>query len=161
MASPRIVATYHVASEANDVAQRAKGLAIEQSVECPLEAIDDPVIHDTIVGRVEDIAELQPGRYAVRIGLAAATAPAEPGQLINMLFGNSSIQQDVALVDVELPPELPRCIRRSAARARGIAGADRRAGQARADRLGAEAARSVAGRRWRGSPASSRAAAST
>jgi ribulose-bisphosphate carboxylase large chain len=104
MSSPRIIATYHVASDASLIAERARCLAIEQSVECPLEAIDDQAILDTIVGRVEDIAELAPGRYAVRIGLAAATAPAEPGQLINMLFGNSSIQPDVALVDVDLPP---------------------------------------------------------
>jgi ribulose-bisphosphate carboxylase large chain len=103
MPSPRIIATYHLASDASGIADRARGLAIEQSVECPLAAIGEPAILDTILGRVEDIAELAPGRYAVRIGLAAATAPAEPGQLINMLFGNSSMQDDVALVDVELP----------------------------------------------------------
>jgi ribulose-bisphosphate carboxylase large chain len=103
MSSPRIIATYHVACDAGLIAERARFLAIEQSVECPLEAIGDQAILDTIVGRVEDVAELAPGRCAVRIGLAAATAPAEPGQLINMLFGNSSIQQDVALVDVDLP----------------------------------------------------------
>ncbi|ABD87738.1 RuBisCO large subunit C-terminal-like domain-containing protein [Rhodopseudomonas palustris] len=103
MTEPRIVATYHIASDAERIEQRALALAIEQSVECPLEAIGDPAIVANIVGRVEDVAELQPGRYAVRIGLAAATAPAEPGQLLNMLFGNSSIQPDIALADVELP----------------------------------------------------------
>ncbi|MBB5048187.1 ribulose-bisphosphate carboxylase large chain [Rhodopseudomonas rhenobacensis] len=103
MTEPRIIATYHIASDADRIEQRAQGLAIEQSVECPLEAIGDPAILDTIVGRVEDIVELQPGRYAVRVGLAAATAPAEPGQLLNMLFGNSAIQDDVALADVALP----------------------------------------------------------
>jgi ribulose-bisphosphate carboxylase large chain len=103
MTSQRIVATYHVASDAGGIAQRAAGLAVEQSVECPLDAVDDAAILQTIVGRVEDIAQLQPGRYAVRIGLAPETAPAEPGQLLNMLFGNSSIQPDVILADVDLP----------------------------------------------------------
>jgi ribulose-bisphosphate carboxylase large chain len=101
--SPRIIATYHVASDAGGIEQRAIGLAIEQSVECPLDAIGEPAVLQNIVGRVENIAELQPGRFAVRIGLAPETAPAEPGQLLNMLFGNSSIQQDVVLADVELP----------------------------------------------------------
>jgi ribulose-bisphosphate carboxylase large chain len=103
MSSTRITATYHVFSDASLIAKRALSLAIEQSIECPLEAVGDPAILDAIMGRVEDIAELAPGRYAVRIGLAAATAPAEPGQLINMLFGNSSIHEDVSLADVELP----------------------------------------------------------
>jgi ribulose-bisphosphate carboxylase large chain len=103
MPQPRIIATYHITSDAAGIEQRAIGLAIEQSVECPLDAIGDPAILDSIVGRVEDIAELQPGRFAVRIGLAPQTAPAEPGQLLNMLFGNSSIQHDVVLTDVELP----------------------------------------------------------
>jgi ribulose-bisphosphate carboxylase large chain len=105
MSQPRIIATYHVSSDAAGIAQRALNLAIEQSVECPLEAVADPAILENIVGSVEHIAELTPGRYAVKIGLASATAPAEPGQLINMLFGNSSIQEDVALVDVELPKD--------------------------------------------------------
>ncbi|HEY0330983.1 MAG TPA: RuBisCO large subunit C-terminal-like domain-containing protein [Rhodopseudomonas sp.] len=103
MTEPRILATYHITSDAHHIEQRALGLAIEQSVECPLDAINDPAILDNILGRVEDIAELAPGRYAVQIGLAAATAPAEPGQLLNMLFGNSSIQPDIALADIALP----------------------------------------------------------
>jgi ribulose-bisphosphate carboxylase large chain len=103
MTEPRIVATYHVCSDAGSIARRADHIAIEQSVECPLEAVGDPTILQDIVGRVMSIAELQPGRYAVRLALAAATAPPEPGQLINMLFGNSSMQADVALADVELP----------------------------------------------------------
>ncbi|KIZ47911.1 MULTISPECIES: RuBisCO large subunit C-terminal-like domain-containing protein [Rhodopseudomonas] len=103
MSSQRIVATYHVESDALQITERAKGLALEQSVECPLAAVPDPALLDSIVGRVETITELATGRYAVRIGLAPATAPPDPGQLINMLFGNSSIQQDVVLADVELP----------------------------------------------------------
>jgi ribulose-bisphosphate carboxylase large chain len=104
MTNDRIIATYHVASEASRIADRAQSLAIEQSVECPLDAIGDPWVGDAILGRVAGIDEIAEGRYAVRIALAVATAPAEPGQLVNMLFGNASIQPDVTLVDVELPP---------------------------------------------------------
>jgi ribulose-bisphosphate carboxylase large chain len=99
----RIIATYHVTSEAADIAARAEAIAIEQSIECPLAAVTEPRILDDIVGRVEGIAAIGERRFAVRIALAAATAPAEPGQLLNMLFGNSSLQPDVALADVELP----------------------------------------------------------
>ncbi|WP_420134711.1 RuBisCO large subunit C-terminal-like domain-containing protein [Rhodopseudomonas sp.] len=103
MTDRHIIATYHVTSDAARISERALSLAIEQSVECPLDAIGDPWVRDAILGRVALIEEIAEGRYAVRIALAAATAPPEPGQLLNMLFGNASIQPDVVLADVELP----------------------------------------------------------
>ena len=99
----RLIATYHVRSDAAAIAARAYGIAVEQSVEMPVEGIDDPGVLEGIVGRVEDIADLGDGRFAVRIGLAVATTGPEAGQLFNMLFGNSSIQDDVTLEAVELP----------------------------------------------------------
>ena len=127
----RIIATYHLTSEATRIADRAQGLAIEQSVECPLDAIGDPWVRDAVLGRVARIDEIAEGRYAVRIALAAATAPAEPGQLLNMLFGNASIQPDVALVDVELPPSYLDAFGGPEARPRRHPRADRRAGAGR------------------------------
>src|SRR6185295_16946020 len=76
------------------------------SVEMPVAAIEDAQILDEIVGKVEDIADIGSGVFAVRIGLAAATVGTDPGQLINMLFGNSSLQDDVTLQDAEFPDEL-------------------------------------------------------
>ena len=105
--SERIVVTYHVGARPAEIAGRAEALAIEQSVECPLAAVAEQGIRDDIVGRVEAIVPIGDSRFAVRISLASATAPAEPGQLFNMLFGNSSIQPDVTLADAELPPAYP------------------------------------------------------
>ncbi|UYO56007.1 RuBisCO large subunit C-terminal-like domain-containing protein [Rhodopseudomonas palustris] len=105
--SERIIVTYQVASAPAEIAARAEALAIEQSVECPLAAVTEQRIRDEIVGRVEAIRPIGEARFSVQVSLASATAPAEPGQLINMLFGNSSIQADVTLADVELPPAYP------------------------------------------------------
>ncbi|HVY15733.1 MAG TPA: RuBisCO large subunit C-terminal-like domain-containing protein [Rhodopila sp.] len=102
----RLSVTYHVRADAADIAARAKGIAVEQSVEMPLEAIDEPSVLRDIVGSVEDIADLGHGRFAVRIGLALATIGDDPGQLLNMLFGNTSLQEDVVLADVDLPEAL-------------------------------------------------------
>ncbi len=102
----RLIATYHVRAAPEAIAARARGIAVEQSVEMPVEGIEDPRVLDEIVGRVEDIAPAGPGLFAVRIGLAAATVEADAGQLFNMLFGNSSIQDDVTLEAVELPETL-------------------------------------------------------
>src|SRR5438270_113114 len=82
---------------------RADAMAVEQSVEMPLAAIDDAFVRDEIVGRVEEINQQDPELFEVRISLSAATVENDPGQLINMLFGNSSLQEDVLLHDVLLP----------------------------------------------------------
>jgi ribulose-bisphosphate carboxylase large chain len=103
--STRIEVLYHVRSDAKSIAARARGIAIEQSVEMPVEPIDDPFVLSETLGRVENIADLGGGVFAVRIGLAAITTGHRPGQLLNMLFGNTSLQEDTVLVDADFPPE--------------------------------------------------------
>src|SRR2546421_9571217 len=104
----RITAIYHVRSDARAIQARAQAIAVEQSVEMPLSAIEDQSILDEIVGKVEDVSDIGNGVFAVRIGLAAATVGEDPGQLINMLFGNTSLQDDVTLYDAAFPDELMR-----------------------------------------------------
>jgi ribulose-bisphosphate carboxylase large chain len=106
MATSRLTAVYHVTHTPETIAARAKGIAVEQSVEMPVAAITDAKVLDEIVGRVEDITDLGNGRFEVRIGLAVATTGLEAGQLLNMLFGNTSLHPDVVLQDVELPEEV-------------------------------------------------------
>jgi ribulose-bisphosphate carboxylase large chain len=103
---PVLEVTYHVRSDARAIEERARAIAIEQSVEMPLAAIADEFVRAQIVGRVCAIEERSSGLFEVRIALAGATIGTDPGQLINMLFGNTSLHADVALHDVELPAEL-------------------------------------------------------
>ena len=105
-AMPRIVAVYRIRGDAASIDSRAAAIAVEQSVEMPVSAIDDPRVLADIVGRVESIGDCGGGVFEVRIALATATTGLEPGQLINMLFGNTSIPEDVALEDVVLPPDV-------------------------------------------------------
>jgi ribulose-bisphosphate carboxylase large chain len=99
----RIIAIYHVKDSADRIAARAQAIAVEQSVEMPVSAISDRGVLEDIVGKVEDIRDLHDGGFEVRIGLAVATTGLEPGQLMNMLFGNSSIHADIELHDAEFP----------------------------------------------------------
>lgn len=98
----RIAATYRVECAAAEIESRARALATEQSVEMPLEAITEARIHDEIVATVEGIRPVA-GAFEVRIGIATETTGGEASQLMNMLFGNCSLQPDVALLDVEFP----------------------------------------------------------
>jgi ribulose-bisphosphate carboxylase large chain len=102
---PRLQATYLVRCDARSIEERARAIAVEQSVEMPVSAIADDFVRSQIVGRVEVITE-KDQLFEVRISLSAETVGDDPGQLINMLFGNTSLHEDVVLSDVSLPKEL-------------------------------------------------------
>ena len=106
MAAPRLIATYALRADFSSVDARAEALALEQSVELPLRAVHDARVRDDFMARVESIAPRGDGRFDVRLALALSTVGRDAGQLLNMLFGNSSLHDDVELVDVELPRDL-------------------------------------------------------
>jgi hypothetical protein len=101
-------AIYYIRCDARSIEERARAIAVEQSVEMPVAAIEDDFVRAEIVGRVEAIRQLDDALFEVRIALAAETVGTDAGQLVNMLFGNSSLHEDVVLHDVELPAELVR-----------------------------------------------------
>ena len=101
----RILATYRVRSDAGTIAARAQAIAIEQSVEAPLEAVRDDYVAREIVAVVRDIHDLGDGAFAVTLGLSPATLGGDAGQWLNMLFGNTSLQADVELLDFAAPPD--------------------------------------------------------
>ena len=100
--SKRIVATYRIAAPAAQIEARARALAIEQSVEMPLEAIAQASVRDEVVATVESIEPREDG-FDVALGIAPATTGPEASQLLNMLFGNCSLQPEVELRDVAFP----------------------------------------------------------
>ena len=104
--SGRFTVTYRVRATAAAIDARAQGIAVEQSVEMPLGAIDDETVLSDIVGAVEGIDDLGDGIFAVRIGLATATVGDDAGQLLNMVFGNTSLHEDVVLQDIAIPGSL-------------------------------------------------------
>jgi len=101
-----LLAVYHVRCDAQSIDRRAGAIALEQSVEMPLAAIDDDFVLARIVGRVVDVRETAQGLFEVRIALSPETVARDPGHLMNMLFGNTSLHEDVTLVDVEFAPDL-------------------------------------------------------
>ncbi len=98
----RILATYRITAGESESRARAEALAAEQSVEMPVAAIDDARVLTQILARVEEIRP-HAGHFDVVLGIAPATTGNEASQLVNMLFGNCSLQPEVELLDVELP----------------------------------------------------------
>jgi ribulose-bisphosphate carboxylase large chain len=106
MATERFTALYRVHAEAGSIEARAAAIAVEQSVEMPLEAIDSPEVLRDVVGRVEAIEDRGGGLFDVRIALAVGTVDGDAGHLLNMAFGNTSLHDDVTLQDLELPADV-------------------------------------------------------
>src|SRR5206468_718330 len=89
---------------ASAIEARAHAIALEQSIESPIEAVNDARVLDEVLARVVEIVPTDGGEFDATIRLAAETTGFEAGQLLNMLFGNTSLQDDVKLVDVKFPP---------------------------------------------------------
>ena len=102
----RLIATYRIRSTAQEIEHRAQTIAVEQSVEMPVEIIDNQDVLDNVVGQVGNIQDLGDGTFKTDLHLASSTTGPEPGQLMNMLFGNTSIHDDVTLEDVRFPSDV-------------------------------------------------------
>ena len=62
-----------------------------------------------MVARVDDVTAHGDGTHTARLALSAETVGDDAGQLMNMLFGNCSLQPDVELIDVDVPAALAAC----------------------------------------------------
>lgn len=101
-----ILATYRLSCAPHEAAARAQALALEQSIEMPLAAVMSARVLDAVVARVQGITTQADGSSHVQLALAAETVAGDAGQLMNMLFGNSSLHDDVRLLEVEVPASL-------------------------------------------------------
>jgi ribulose-bisphosphate carboxylase large chain len=99
-----IDATYRVRSTAEAIDARAQAIALEQSVEAPLAAVDDARVLEEVVARVAGIVPATAETFDVTIRIAVETTGFEAGQLMSMLFGNSSLHDEIELLDVAIPP---------------------------------------------------------
>jgi ribulose-bisphosphate carboxylase large chain len=99
----RIRLTYHLTcAHREDAAQRAREIALEQTVELP-EGAFPLELEEQVVGRLESIAPVDEGRWKVVISHQPGGAGEDLPQLLNLLFGNISLQTGIRLVDVALP----------------------------------------------------------
>ena len=97
--------TYLVRAAAGDVAARAEALLLEQTVELPRDiAARDPSWPSTSSAKWSRSAP-RARTHRVIIAHPLATTAGDPAQLLNLLFGNCSLQSDVFLADVDLPDE--------------------------------------------------------
>jgi ribulose-bisphosphate carboxylase large chain len=97
--------TYRISADRAELDGIAQALALEQSVEVSAAVVTDPFVAANIMGRVAAVHPAADGPHEVVIRLATATTGFDVAQTVNMLFGNSSLQPHIELIDVEFPPD--------------------------------------------------------
>lgn len=99
----RFAVTYRVFAGSLDEAQaRAEGIALEQTVEIPRNVVPSGYVEDEILGRVEAIKPEGPGRFRAEISFSPDSAGPDLPQLLNVIFGNSSIQKGIKVAGLDL-----------------------------------------------------------
>ena len=125
MKDERFIVTYRIEASSYEEAKAiAWAVQVEQTIEFPYEFVTDPYIKETITGRLESLEPMEQGsaytnvgimpnavidvsRYFVaRISYLVDTTALEATQFLNVVFGNSSLQPHIWVVDVELCPTL-------------------------------------------------------
>jgi ribulose-bisphosphate carboxylase large chain len=102
-AAERIRISYRLdCSRGEDPDARARGIALEQTVELPEPCVSS-AIRESIVGRVEHLAQEEGRVWRATISYPQVTVAADLSQLLNLLFGNISLQPGVRVTDLELP----------------------------------------------------------
>lgn len=100
----RLRVTYHLDVPAGEAEARADAVALEQTVEVPRAALTGDFFDREVIGRVEALEPDPDGGFRATIAYPVEATALDPAQLLNVVFGNSSLQDDVRCLDVEPPP---------------------------------------------------------
>lgn len=95
--------TYRLSCAPEEAEARAEAILLEQTVELPRAAVRHRFVERNILGKIESVNPLVDGLSEVVMNQPLAATGYNSAQLLNVLFGNVSLQPDVMLYDVELP----------------------------------------------------------
>ena len=110
MSPDTLEVVYRVRSEPAALPARLEALLLEQTVELPRAALHSAFVREHLVGRVLSTELLGANDSRVTLAQPTAATADDPSQMLNVLFGNSSLQPDVELEDVRLPASLVRML---------------------------------------------------
>jgi len=94
------------AKQEGEALEKAEALCLEQTVEFPRDLLPPGEIAGSIVGRVETFDHLSDSRFHVAVSYAVETTGFELTQLLNVVFGNSSIKPGIRVEFLSLPDSL-------------------------------------------------------
>lgn len=106
LSGERFTIVYEIFGSEGDARQTAEEICIEQTVEFPESALPKGEIRDQILGRIMNFKNLKEHVYEAEISFAVEIAECEFTQLLNVIFGNFSIKENVRVADIRLSSAL-------------------------------------------------------
>lgn len=104
-----IEATYRIAADASDPKDRIESVLLEQTVETPRSVAERyPFVREQMMGSIREVVPDSRGGYLATLSLPTVTASSDPAQFLNVLFGNSSLHEDVRLEGFSIPRSMDR-----------------------------------------------------
>jgi ribulose-bisphosphate carboxylase large chain len=102
----RFSVTYRLFGNEKEASAKAEDICIEQTVEFPGDLVPNGIIRDHVFGRIESFKPWDPDSYKALISFAVEIAAGELTQLLNVIFGNSSIKPGIRVEHLDLPESL-------------------------------------------------------
>ncbi len=104
----RFQVTYHVRGTESEARAKAKLICIDQTVEAPEEILPAGTIRDEILGRIEAFRSLGTDRHEAVISFPSELLTHDCSQLLNVVFGISSLKRGVRVAEIALPEHVLR-----------------------------------------------------
>jgi len=86
--------------------ERAQAVAIEQTVEVPRPVVRSSFFEKEVMGSVERLERDPSGGWRATIAYPTRSTALDPAQVVNVIFGNSSLHRDVRCLDLDPSEEL-------------------------------------------------------
>jgi hypothetical protein len=102
----RFNVTYRIYGSEKDARAKAEDICIEQTVEFPAECVGEGAIRDHVFGRIESFELYDKASFRAVISYAVEIAAGELTQLLNVIFGNTSIKPGIRVEHLDLPSSL-------------------------------------------------------
>ncbi len=102
----RFSVTYRIFGSEKEARVKAEDICIEQTVEFPADEVPEGIIRDHVFGRIESFERQDTESFKAVISYAVEIAAGELTQLLNVIFGNSSIKPGIRVEHLDLPEPL-------------------------------------------------------
>ncbi len=106
LSDERLVTVYKLLGDEKQARAKAETICIEQTIEFPADLIADDDIRGKIFGRIESLERAGASHFIAKISYAVEAVGEELTQLLNLIFGNSSIKPGIRVERIELPEVL-------------------------------------------------------
>jgi ribulose-bisphosphate carboxylase large chain len=109
LSGERLGVWYRLSGDEDKAHRKAQDICLEQTVELPAELLPDGDVRDHLPGRIESFTSFSLAQHEALITYPVESVGTELTQLLNVVFGNSSMMSGIRVQRLALPQSLLQC----------------------------------------------------